>query len=424
MDAVVFSSRINGSLLAPRSKSATQRACALSLLNQGITQIWTPGYSRDDQVAIELVKAMGAAVHVHADRLEIISSGKPVPQLNLHAGESGLSARMFTPIAAMSEKPCVLTGEGSLLSRPMHFFNDVLPLLGVRFDSQDGYLPFHIQGPLRPANIEIDGSASSQYLTGLLFALAASTEEQVIITVKDLVSRPYIDLSLDIMKNFGYRIEQEAYRRFVIYPRARKDRNIDFHVEADWSQAAMLLVAAATAGESVTIQGLDMNSTQADKAILSVLSDAFAQYVIREGEVIVEGGQPLEAFRFDATHCPDLFPPLVALAAACRGTSYIEGAGRLVHKESNRAESLIDVFSKLGVSIQQSGNTLAVTGQESVNGGTVSSHHDHRIAMAATIAGLRSEKGVRICHAESVGKSYAEFFLDLQSLGAGIQLEE
>lgn len=423
MKAVVFPSRLCGTVMVPPSKSAMQRACALALLHAGKTIIDRPGRSRDDQAAIGLIRSLGAEVQDHGHCLEIKSSGNPEPVHTLQAGESGLSARMFTPIAALSEKRCVITGEGSLLKRPMSFFDEVLPGLGVEIRSDNGHLPFQIKGPLRAQDCSIDGSASSQYLTGLLFSMAAAADKRVVITVSNLVSAPYISLSLSLMKHFGYVVEQEGLHRFIIHPREHTGGDISYTVESDWSHAAMWLVAAATAGDTVKLQGLDMGSVQADKAILGILSESFARLEETDGDIIVEGGVPLEAFRFDATHCPDLFPPLVALASACRGTSHITGIDRLRHKESDRATSLLDVFGKLGVDIRIEGNEMLVTGTETIRSGQVDAHGDHRIAMAASIAALRSDHCVIINGAESVGKSYPDFFPDIASLGAGIQIE-
>ncbi len=423
MIATITPSEINGSVTAPPSKSAMQRACALALLNKGQTIINNPGNSDDDIAAINIIRGLGADVHTEHDYLAIKSNGQIKPGKIINCRESGLSLRMFAPVIALSNSIVQLTGTGSLLKRPMHFIDEVLSLLNVKTESNNGFLPINIQGPLFPKDISVDGSSSSQYLTGLLFAFARSVNKPTVINVTNLKSKPYIDLSLGLLHHFGYDVRHDAYEKFYINPVGTIEKNITYHVEADWSSASFLLVAGAIAG-TITLHGLDILSPQADKAIIHVLKNSNADIKIETSCISVTNKNILRAFQFDATDCPDLFPPLAVLAAYCNGTSVIKGVSRLLSKESDRAASLMDIFAKLGVDINIKGDEMLITGGTAVKAANISSHHDHRIAMAGAIAALRSTGMVIINDAEAVNKSYPRFYDHLKMLGAAVSLSE
>ena len=422
MKAIIQPSSVRGTVQAPPSKSAMQRACAAALIRKGRSIIHNPGFSADDRAAISIAEQLGVAITKEESRIVIESKGVHPNTNIMHAGESGLSSRLFTSIAALSSLPILITGEGSLLKRPFHFFDDVLPSLGVRCKTNNGYLPMEIIGPLSPKNIKVDGSLSSQYLTGLIMAYSASGAEEVSIEVKDLKSKPYIDLSLDILNKFKLRVPQNYnYESFYFGKTAKEfEGDIEFSVEGDWSSAAFLLVAGAIAGEMV-VTGLDVFSSQADRAILQPLMQTGAGLSIEEKQVTVRPGI-LQAFHFNATDCPDLFPPLAALAACCHGTSVIEGVHRLAHKESDRANSLQTELGKLGVEIFIQDDLMVIKGGKVISGGTVNSHGDHRVAMACAILSLKAEKEVIIENAGVIDKSYPRFFKDLEFLGASISL--
>ena len=426
----LYPSSISGTIHAPASKSVMQRACALALLHSGTTIIGNPGNSHDDRTAMRMIETLGANIEKNdAGELWVQSKGFPENDagatnnaITIHCGESGLSVRMFTPIAALGSSAYKLTGEGSLLNRPMNFFESVFPQLGVSVSSRNGELPMHIKGPLVPADITIDGSLSSQFLTGLLLAFARSAKKKTTITVSNLVSKPYIDITLEMMTAFGYRVTNVDHKQFIIEPALPTEPIIRYDVEGDWSSAAFLLVAAAIVG-SITLKGLDIFSPQADKAILSLLMNAGVPISVNEKEISISPSpsKSVKAFQFDATDCPDLFPPAVALAAYGNGTSVIIGVNRLIHKESNRAISLQQEFGKLGVEIVLQDNLMLITGR-SVTGNLVDSHNDHRIAMACAVAALGANGATSIDHAEAIAKSYPGFYDDLKLLGANVSL--
>jgi 3-phosphoshikimate 1-carboxyvinyltransferase len=422
-------SEIAGNIYAPASKSSMQRACAAALVRKGESIIHNAGISNDDKAAINVIKALGASAEYLTDgSLKMISNGvqpKASPAGGglegavVNCGESGLGIRMFAPIVALSEKEITIQGEGSLLSRPMDFFDEVLPQLGVEITSNNGKLPLKLKGPLQPKNIEIDGSLSSQFLTGLLIAYAASDAKDVTIKVNNLKSKPYVDLTLTVMEEFGLKAPlNKDYEEFTFLSDfvSNEPGFVDYTVEGDWSGGAFLLVAGALAG-NITVRGLDIASTQADKAVLKALIDCNCKILIEEKQIEVGPGE-LKAFHFDATDCPDLFPPLVALASYCTGTTVIDGVHRLTHKESNRALTLQEEFGKMGVKINFEDNRMLIKGGSGVKGAHVHSRHDHRIAMACAVAALRADGETTIDEAEAVRKSYPNFYEHLQNLGA------
>lgn len=422
MNVSIHPSRLSGNILAAASKSSMQRACAAALVAKGTSVIKNPGHSNDDKAALDIIQRLGAIISYRDNELVIQSNGVAPTENSINCGESGLSIRMFTPLVALSEKAISIEGTGSLVTRPMDFFDEILPSLGVKVESQQGKLPLHIQGPIKPADIEIDGSLSSQFLTGMLLAYAASDASGVSIKVKNLKSKPYIDLTLAVMKQFDLKVpENHNYETFYFAPSNLQVQPYTHHytVEGDWSGAAFLLVAGVIAGP-ITVEGLDVQSTQADKAILQALIDSGAGISIRPEEIELRP-MPLRAFHFNATECPDLFPPLVALASFCEGKTVIEGTSRLTHKESNRAITLQEEFGKLGVKIDLQDDLMIVHGGTILNSAKVHSRHDHRIAMACAVAALKAEGEVVIEDAEAINKSYPDFYDHLKILGAVIK---
>lgn len=400
-----------------------QRACALAFLSGQQVELINPGKSNDDLAALDIIQKLGAVVESGNDSIIISPNKNPQPANEINCGESGLGIRMFTPIASLFNREIGITGSGSLLQRPIDFFDEVLPQFGVRVQSNKGHLPLKIQGPLSPVSVTVDGSLSSQFLTGLLIAFGYAAEEPVTIKVTNLKSKPYIDLTLQMMEQFGYRVEQHNYENFVVHPRKPGAAPNKYIVEADWSSASFLLVAGAIAGP-IEVTGLNLFSTQADKAVLQALMAAGINMSVEENRIQINKSMAGagKAFQFNATDCPDLFPPLVALAAYCRGTSVVEGVHRLTHKESNRALTLLEEFGKLGVSIKLQDDLMIIEGGNGLQGAAVHSHHDHRIAMACAVAALQANGETVIQDAGAVQKSYPDFFNDLNMLHAAVSL--
>lgn len=413
MDKYVSSGRLKGIVAPPCSKSYAQRALAVALLASGKSVLRNMDFCNDTLSALNCIKMLGAQAE-RTDEHTIVVEGGLKPRGNLlSVGESGLSARLFTPIAALCSEPIVISGEGTLLYRPMDMMIQPLRALGVDVRDGGGRLPIEVCGPMKGGQIDVDGSVSSQFITGLLLSLPLA-EQDTVINVNAAVSKPYLDMTIDTAERFGVAIEHNDYEQFYIAG-GQSYEAVEYDVEGDWSAAAMLLVAGAVAGE-VAVKNISTLSKQADVAICDALVRAGAE-LTSESDMVSAAHRELHGFEFDATNCPDLFPALATLAAAAEGESRIKGTHRLEHKESNRAEAIRTEFGKLGIEVDLSEEDIMIIRGGAIRGGVeVDSHGDHRMAMTLAVAGLLSDGGVTIHGAESVAKSYPDFFETLQML--------
>ena len=414
MDKCVSLGSIKGIITPPSSKSYAQRAIALSLLAEGRSVLRNIEFCKDTRSALACIEALGAKVTYIDESTIAIDVGFNPQDGTLYVGESGLATRLFTPIASLSQTPICIQGEGTLLHRPMHMMIEPLRELGVKVKDGGGYLPIEVEGPIHGGKIRVDGSVSSQFITGLLLALPMA-EEDTTLYVDSAVSTPYIDMTISTAQSFGVEImhNEGDYSEFFIEGRQRYTP-ADLAIEGDWSGASTMLVAGAIAGE-ITIRNISTLSKQADTAICNALERAGAGIIIEQDSITVTK-RPLKAFTFDATQCPDLFPALAALAAAAEGVSVITGTNRLMHKESDRAETIRQEYEKLGIEVDISEeNVMKIRGGK-IEPATVFSHNDHRIAMSLAVSALRCEGEVVIENAECVEKSYPAFFEDLESV--------
>ena len=393
MDKTVSLGSANGTITPPSSKSYAQRAIALALLAEGRTTLRNIEFCKDTRSAISCIEALGAKVSYLDESTIAIDGGLHPVTDTLMVGESGLATRLFTPIASLNSTPICIKGEGTLLHRPMMMMIEPLRRLGVEVRDGGGHLPIEVKGPIHGGNIEVDGSFSSQFITGLLLALPLAKEDTTL-HVRSAVSTPYIDMTIDTAKRFGVEImhHEGDYSEFYIEG-GQKYTPADLAIEGDWSGASTMLVAGAISGR-VTVKNLSTLSKQADTVTK----------------------RRLRSFTFDATNSPDLFPALAALAAAAHGQSTIIGTQRLLHKESDRAETIRQEYEKLGIEVDISEeNVMKIRGGE-IHPATVFSHNDHRIAMSLAVSALRCKGDVTIENAECVEKSYPTFFEDLESI--------
>ena len=412
---------ISGTIIAPPSKSLTQRALAAALLHNGTTTIRNAGRSADELAALQVIRQLGATVVEHQQdngllQFTVTSTGKITNPQTVNCGESGLAARLFLPITAMGNEKITVTGTGTLQQRPMRGIMAGLRSLGVSVESNGELLPFMVRGPIHPTNLHVDSGGSSQFISGLLFALAATATERLTIKVNRPESTPYLDLTMDVLAHFGKPVRHNRYREFIIDPSNFSHTDIvSFDVEADWSGASCLLVAGAIAG-SITIPNLSAGSLQADRRLLEVFEKAGVPVEINENGITVRKCKPL-AFDFNATHCPDLFPALAALAAVCDGESNIKGVHRLFNKESNRVESITEMLWRFGVHFSCEDDILTIEGQNTMERAYIDGYKDHRIVMAAAVCALKAKGTVTITHSDAVNKSYPDFFIDMGRCG-------
>ena len=408
MDREIAPFSYNGTLYINSSKSYFQRALAISCLTNSSCLI--TGFPKEDdiKVALGICSDIGLGIVVKNDSVKVIGDiPDRLESISINSGESGLSTRMFGVILSSIFDKTMIYGKGTINKREIDFTS--LEALGVKIQSNNGYLPATITGRLCSGIINIDGSKGSQLLSGLLIALPF-LEGDSEIYVSGLVSKPYTDMTIEILNDFGIKVINDDYLKFsIVGNQISKTRK--YNVEGDWSSAAFHFVGAAISG-SVKIYGLKITSLQADRAIIDVLKSCGAKVVLNDDFIIINRNR-LNAFVFDANNCPDLFPALVVLAACCDGRSIIYGVERLSNKESNRALTLKLEFKKLGVQISIDGNKMFIDGGHKISGGHVKSHGDHRIAMALSVITSVSESSIIINDSEVISKSYSNFYSDL-----------
>lgn len=406
MRVKVFNNLAVTEITAPASKSYAQRALFASCLSDQNCLLTNLGKSDDVQHIKYIIEQMGSLIEPLEEHILIKPKSKVVER-TLNCGESGLGIRLTTTIASTFGGEFTINGSGSLVKRPMSDFDTFLPKLGVNFSSNNGFVPLKTSGFLQGGEISIDGSMSSQFLSGLLMALPLAQEDSKV-NVLHLKSKPYIDMTLDLLNSFGIEIENKDYQTFKINGKQKYVAPEKFQIEGDWSGAAFWIVYGAISNP-IKIKGLNRNSAQADKAIMEVLEKSGTNFKWSNDELTIQASK-LIPFQFDATDCPDLFPILATFAAAIKGQSTIKGVSRLKFKESDRAEAIQQEFSKLGLRIEIQDDTMIINGTGKLKSGKVSSRNDHRMAMSMAIASVLSDDHIEITDAESVNKSYPEFW--------------
>lgn len=431
----------NGPVRIAASKSFAQRAIIAAALAEGTSHLG--GYSpcSDSEGAIEVARELGAKVSKDGSTLTITGIGGTgkLALKELHTRESGLLTRLMIPVMSMiSDTPVRITGEGTLLKRPLAGANDIMAAFGVMLTnasehpgSKEVFIPADISGHLLPGRAEISGKGGSQLISGLLMALPLADENSVIY-VQDPRSIPYMFITMDVLKKFGVKIgnEMEGDDEFLEtqdwahcsgmtfkIKGGQSYKAADFDIEGDWSGAANFMVAGAVFG-NVCLSGLDSSSLQADLSIMDILVEAGASISQDEDGNINVFKAPLNAFATDLNNAPDLFPIVAILAAFCPGQSRIDGVGRLIGKESNRAEAIIEALTQLGVKASTEGDQMIIEGHslswrlangQMLNAGDYTSRHDHRMVMALKVAELGANGPITIDDTDCVGKSYPDF---------------
>ena len=436
----------------PASKSFAQRAIVAAALADGTSHLG--GYSPcgDNESALAAARRLGAKVIVNGSDLEItgISAFEKCLAINeISVGESGFLTRMLIPVlSAIADGPVRVSGEKTLLNRPLAGAHDIMASFGVRLipevlpsDSRKGdcFVPLTVKGPLVPGRADVSGKGGSQLISGLLAALPLAGNRSTVY-VHDPRSIPYMFITVDVLRKFGIEIgsEMEGDEDFLqtqdwslctgVTFKMRGNqhyRAADFRIEGDWSGAANFLVAGAIFGD-VEVEGLDTQSLQADISIMDILMDAGASMSQLEGDAATTGPvhvtrAPLCAFETDLNNCPDLFPIVAILAAFCPGTNRIRGVERLRHKETDRAAAIVDMLTQMGVPVQVDEDEMTIEGMglpqriltgNLLKGGKFTSHGDHRMVMALKVASLGADGPIDIDDTACVAKSFPGF-LDL-----------
>lgn len=417
-EVTIYPDSLAGEVLIPPSKSMSHRAVICAGLSEGISTINNVGISQDIEATCEAMRSLGITVEKAASSLRIKGSAAPkLKNSRIDCRESGSTLRFIIPIAALTGKPVAFYGEGRLVERSLVPYFNIFDNQGIKYETDGGKLPLRINGRLAPGEFELEGNISSQFISGLLFALPLLEGDSQIKVTTELESKPYIDLTLMALEDFSIHIENNDYRTFNVKGR-QKYRATDYTVPGDFSQAAFWLAAGAL-GADLACKGLDMESLQGDKSVVDIIGKMGGKIVIDKDNVRVLTSDTIGTV-IDASQCPDLVPILAVLGALSEGRTEIVNAGRLRLKESDRLKAVSSELGKLGACIMEMQDGLIIDGRKSLRGGRVDSWNDHRIAMALAVAATRCEEPVIISNASCVKKSYPDFWAHYKALGGRI----
>ncbi len=405
---------LNGKIKAISSKSQVHRMLIAAALADGETAIFFDSTGEDIDATVDCLTALGAKIEKGNGCLKVTPIKEAPLKATLDCRESGSTLRFLLPVAGALGVNACFTGSGRLPSRPIMPLRREMENAGVSF-SEPWKFPIEISGKLEPGAYQLKGDVSSQFVTGLLFALPLLDGDSTLRLIPPVESRPYINMTLEVLNFFGIKIEEKDNSFFI--KGAQKYRSPEtLTAEGDWSNAAFFLTAGALAG-SVTVTGLNPTSLQGDRKITELLEQMGADVSVLDGEVTVSRNK-LKAISIDAADIPDLVPVLsVANAAADEGLCVISNAQRLKMKESDRLASVSECLNNIGNVNAQTDDGIVIWTYERLTGGEVFSFNDHRIVMAMAIASAACEGDITIRNAEAVSKSYPDFFEDFKLLG-------
>jgi 3-phosphoshikimate 1-carboxyvinyltransferase len=391
------------------SKSDAQRCLILAAFSEQPVQIRGLDSSEDILSMLSCLETMGAQFDKVTGTIYPIKDRK-ISALTLNVGESGFALRTLALVGLALTNNLILTGSGTLVNRNQYQLCTVLTNLGLTVSSVNGKIPLHIQGDVTATNFVVNGKDGSQVISGL-FLLSPLFKQESIIAIENPTSKPYLDMTISRMRDFGLSIIELEENTYTI-PGNQKPHLKEINLEGDWSGAANHLVGAAISGQ-VELHGLQKNSKQADRAILEILNEFGAEITWKEDILIVCESQSKNPFQTNILDCPDLFPIIVVLACSAKGISQISGINRLKNKESNRLNVMCELLDKWEVRYQIEENIIRIVGTGSLVGAEINTHEDHRIAMAGTIAACISAKEMILNEDQCIKKSYPNFFKDL-----------
>jgi 3-phosphoshikimate 1-carboxyvinyltransferase len=416
----IIPSSLQGEIMVPPSKSISHRALICAGLAEGTSIIDNIVVSEDIAATCKGLLSLGAEVNSFGKRNKFLVRGNPsltIRENRIDCGESGSTLRFLIPLGAVTGQKITFAGRGELIRRPLEPYYEIFRKLGIKYCNDNGILPLTIEGNLKPGDYFIRGDISSQFISGLMFALPLLKGNSRIFLTTDLESKAYVDLTLAVLKEFSIQIKNGGYREFRIEGNQRYV-NRNYTVEGDFSQAAFWLVAGLLGGE-INCLGLNRNSLQGDRKIIEIIKRMNG--IVRVGKQGVEVSKSeTRGITIDVSQFPDLVPILAVLGALSSGVTRLVNAGRLRLKESDRLKAISTELNKLGALVEEEGDSLIISGKEELRGGIVDSWNDHRIAMALAIASVKSAQPVIIKGKNCVNKSYPSFWDDFKRLGGRI----
>lgn len=417
VDLTLFPSSLKGEVKVPPSKSLSHRSLICAALSEGESFISNIIYSEDITSTINALTQLGAKFELFEDYIIV----KGVRKLRLKSkyvdcNESGSTLRFLIPLFSLTNKEIYFTGKKSLIARPQKIYQDIFDAEQNKFIVNE--YSIMVKGSVKAREYRIKGNVSSQFFSGLMFALPLLKEDSTIYIDGELESKSYIDLTIDMLEHFGIEI-REIENGYFIEGSQSYEAN-DYRVEGDFSQAAFFLVGGVLNG-AVKVDDLKHDSFQGDKEIIDIIQDMKGRIIFTENG-FVTNKSITSSTTIDLSNCPDLGPIVALLASLSKGTTKVINAGRLRIKESDRIESTVKSLKALGANITATENEITIIGRKTLHGGiTLDSYNDHRIAMMLAIASTRCEKPITITTANAVNKSYPHFFEDFIKIGGIIE---
>lgn len=425
MKVTIKPSKLIGRVSAPSSKSFSHRMLIAAALAGGVSEISNISPSEDIDATVSALNALGAKIFREGTDYTVIGIKNPAASAVIDCRESGSTLRFIIPIAAALGCSCEFHGSGKLPERPITPYIRELGKNGTVITRTDGVMPFTMNGKLRGGEYVLEGDVSSQFITGLLFALPLCSENSVIRLASRLESKPYADMTIDALARFGISIdESEDSHGHPVYRirGGQKYRSAEVSVEGDYSQAAFYFAANAL-GSEIKIDNLNENSVQGDKKILEIVRNIGYNKLNGHESTANSASEKIPAFSVDVSDIPDLVPILTVLGCFADGVCRITGAKRLRIKESNRLEAIAAALGNIGGKVTVHEDSLEIEPVERFRGGTIDGCNDHRIVMASAIASTMADGKIIITDAEAVAKSYPDFWRDFASLGGNAELE-
>ncbi len=413
MIATCTPSAISGKIRAISSKSDAHRLLICAALSENETKINCNVMSKDIAATLNCLKTMGTDISVDGDVITVTPKSFN-RKADINCGESGSTLRFLMPVVSALNMDTTITGHGRLPERPISPLKEEMEKKGVTFHT-DNKFPLHLTGQLQSGEYEIQGNISSQFITGLLFALPLLNGDSRITLIPPVESKSYLNITISVLRKFGIKIEEKE-NLYIIKGNQKYISPKEITVDGDWSNASFFLCAGALSESGVTVTDLDINSPHGDKKILEVLSSMGADVQISGNEITVKKNK-LNGIIVDASDIPDAVPIISVVATACNGDTQIINAQRLRIKESDRIKSVVDMLSSVGGSVEETADGMIIHGGTELTGGTVNGYNDHRIVMSASVLSSLCESNVIITDSNATQKSYPDFFVDFNKMG-------
>ena len=418
MNCKVDKAKISGKIVCPSNKSYTHRAVFLASLTKGESTIENILHSADTKATIEACKKFGAKINENGNNL-VINSDSSIHASTIDAANSGTTIRIATAIASLADGKSTLSGDASLNQRPMKPLLDALESIGAKCSSNDGKPPVEVSGIIKGGELSILGNISSQFVSALMIAAPLSQNGIILNIEGDLVSKPYLDATISIMKKFGVDVKTEIpYKKYSINNQTYNSSSVT--IPSDFSSLALLLSASVLIGDNLQIEATLSDLPQGDEYFIEILKKLGADVDINGNIITVKSPEKLDGGKFDLSNTPDLLPPLSILTLKTTNPIEIFNVKHARYKETDRIAILARELQKLGIKVEEKEDGLILHSSDELNGANLNSENDHRLFMTFCIAGMYVGNCI-VSDAESVNVSYPNFIDDVNAIGGKIK---